>query len=151
MTETATGCVSNQTTQSLADPSSPTVTKPSNQAICVGGMTTAVTFAGTGTTYDWTNDNTAIGLAASGTGDIAAFTTTNTTTSAITATITVTPKMGACTGTAETFTITVNPLPSITTTKSDPTTCGASDGKIIIAGLKNSATYDLKNGNGLCF
>ncbi|MDG1742036.1 MAG: gliding motility-associated C-terminal domain-containing protein, partial [Crocinitomicaceae bacterium] len=52
-------------------------------------------------------------LAASGTGDISSFTTTNTTASAIVSTITVTPSANSCDGSAITFTITVNPTPSI--------------------------------------
>ena len=42
-------------------------------------------------TYTWTNDDTSIGLAASGTGDIASFTATNTGTAPVIATIVVTP------------------------------------------------------------
>ena len=42
-------------------------------------------------TYTWTNDDTSIGLAASGTGDIASFTATNTGTAPVTSTIVVTP------------------------------------------------------------
>ena len=46
------------------------------------------------TTYEWTNDNTDIGLAANGVGDIPSFTVTNDTTSALIATIEVTPTYG---------------------------------------------------------
>ena len=54
-----------------------------------------ITFGTTNTggtvTYTWTNDDISIGLAASGTGDIASFTATNTGTSPVTAKIVVTP------------------------------------------------------------
>jgi gliding motility-associated-like protein len=82
-----------------------------NQEICNGDATTAITFTSnvTGSTYSWTNDNPAIGLSASGTGDIASFTGINTTNAPIVATITVTPKVGDCEGAIQTFTITVNP------------------------------------------
>ncbi|MDC0630257.1 fibrobacter succinogenes major paralogous domain-containing protein, partial [Flavobacteriaceae bacterium] len=43
------------------------------------------------TTYSWTNDLTSLGLPSSGSGDITAFTTINSTTTPITGTITVTP------------------------------------------------------------
>jgi uncharacterized repeat protein (TIGR02543 family) len=68
-----------------------------------------------GATFAWTNSNTNIGLAASGnnTATIPSFTATNSTTGAITATITVTPSL-ACAGTAKTYTITVNPKRTIT-------------------------------------
>ena len=96
----------------------PTVTAPSPQTVCANAATTAVTFTGnsTSTTYNWTNNTTSIGLAASGSGNIASFTATNSTTSAVTGTITVTPTLNGCTGTAQNFTITVNPLPTITGT-----------------------------------
>ncbi|MBV5336658.1 MAG: hypothetical protein J0653_01210, partial [Deltaproteobacteria bacterium] len=53
------------------------VDDPANQTVCVGGSTADVIFStvntvGT-TTYDWTNNNTDIGLAATGSGDILSF------------------------------------------------------------------------------
>ena len=71
----------------------PDVNVPSNQSVCVNTSTSAITFTGSlgGTTYDWTNNDPSIGLAASGTGDIAAFTGLNATNAPVTATITVTP------------------------------------------------------------
>lgn len=100
----------------------PTVTQPTNQTLCSGASTGAVTFAGNATTFNWTNSNTTIGLAASGTGNIASFTATNTGATAQVATITVTPVTGACSGTPQTFTITVNPKPSGTITNAGGTT-----------------------------
>ena len=68
-------------------------------------------------TYSWTNDDTSTGLAASGTGDIASFTATNTGTSPVTATIVVTPHFEngtvTCDGPTKTFTITVNPTAEV--------------------------------------
>jgi uncharacterized repeat protein (TIGR02543 family) len=64
-------------------------------------------------TITWTNSNPAIGLAASGTGNIPSFTATNTTASPITATISV-KAAKECTGQTKTFTITVNPKFNIT-------------------------------------
>ena len=89
------------------------VNDPADQVLCSGAATAAVTFStnrtGGTTTYSWTNNTTSIGLAASGTGNIASFPTTNTGTSPVTATITVTPSFEGCAGTPQTFTITVNP------------------------------------------
>ncbi|MGC6438441.1 MAG: PKD-like domain-containing protein, partial [Flavobacteriaceae bacterium] len=66
-----------------------------------------------GTTFSWTNDNIAIGLAASGVDEIPSFTANNLETFPITATITVTPTITSgstsCDGIPETFTITINP------------------------------------------
>jgi gliding motility-associated-like protein len=63
-----------------------------------------------GATMTWTNSNTAIGLAASGTGNVPAFTAVNLGTQPITATITVTPRINGCVGTAKSYIITVLPL-----------------------------------------
>ena len=83
--------------------------------------TTAVTFTTPNTggtvTYTWTNDQTSIGLAASGTGDIASFTATNAGTAPVVATIVVTPHFEngtvTCDGPTKTFTITVNPTAEV--------------------------------------
>jgi YVTN family beta-propeller protein len=64
--------------------------QPGNQTLIAGSATSAVNFTGA-TSYSWTNDNPAIGLAASGSGNIGSFTATNNTALPITATITVTP------------------------------------------------------------
>jgi len=69
----------------------PTVTQPGNQTVNTGAPTTAVSFTGTGNTFSWTNDTPGIGLAASGTGDIASFTAVNTGSTPVVATITATP------------------------------------------------------------
>jgi gliding motility-associated-like protein len=75
-----------------------------SQTVVNGANTTAVNF-GSGCTYNWTNSNPAIGLAASGTGDIASFKAINNTNSPIIATITASPQISgfayiACYGTA---------------------------------------------------
>src|SRR5258708_2856727 len=61
------------------------------QIVSNGTSTTAVNFAGAGCTYNWVNDTPGIGLAASGTGDIASFTAVNNGSSPVVATITATP------------------------------------------------------------
>jgi gliding motility-associated-like protein len=77
--------------------------------------TIAFGFVDQNTTYSWTNDNPSIGLAASGTGNLPAFTAVNNGTTPVTANITVTPTSASgCSGTPQTFTITVNPTPRIT-------------------------------------
>jgi hypothetical protein len=96
----------------------PTVNPVSSQTVCNGSATTAINFTTTivpppTVTYSWTNSDPSIGLGASGTGNIASFTATNSTTAPKTATITVTPKIGTCEGTQETFTITVLPTPTV--------------------------------------
>jgi gliding motility-associated-like protein len=123
---------------------SPTVTDPADQVICAGGPTNAVNFTGTaGSTFNWTNNATSIGLAASGSGNIGSFTATNGTGAPVTATITVTPVLGACTGASQTFTITVNPNPIIAVSGVSPTACAGTNGTITITGLANSTAYNV--------
>jgi hypothetical protein len=129
----------------------PTVTDPANQVKCVGDNSNAVTFSGTGaTSYTWTNDNTAIGLGASGTGNIAAFITTNSTAAAITGTITVTPHNTAngitCDGTPQSFTITVNPTPSVTDPADQVKCTGASTNAVTFTGTA-ATSYSWTNDN----
>ena len=90
-----------------------TVNTVDDLKFCADDNTGNINFTGNADSFHWTNDNTAIGLAASGTGNIASFIATNTTDTTISATITVTPRNSDnsvdCDGTPETFTITVNP------------------------------------------
>src|ERR1700743_1414356 len=62
-----------------------------NQTVANGASTTAVNFTGAGCAFNWTNSNPAIGLPASGTGNIPSFTAINTGSTPITATISVNP------------------------------------------------------------
>ena len=95
----------------------PTVNALSDQFICNGLSTTPIIFTGStmaNTVYQWTNTSSAIGLVPlSGTGNIAAFSVTNATNVPISTYITVTPFSNTCSGTAKTFSITVNPIPAI--------------------------------------
>ncbi|WPV01635.1 beta-propeller fold lactonase family protein [Mucilaginibacter sp. cycad4] len=64
-----------------------------NQVVTAGAITKAVNFSAGGCVYNWTNNNSGIGLAASGNGDIASFTAVNNTTVPIVATITAKPAL----------------------------------------------------------
>lgn len=95
----------------------PVMDNPGDQVICRKEIFPELNFTtpimdGT-MTYEWTNDNTAIGLAASGDTKIPAFTAVNTTASNLVAHITVTPTYHNatlnCIGVPVTFTITVKP------------------------------------------
>ncbi|MBI2280488.1 MAG: PKD domain-containing protein [Bacteroidetes bacterium] len=112
---TANSCVGTPSTYSITVNPTPTVVVPSNIIICDGATTTTTNFTSptAGTTFSWTNDNTAIGLAANGTGNITSFTATNTTTAPILANITVTPTANTCVGIPSTYSITVNPTPTV--------------------------------------
>lgn len=81
-----------------------------------GGTIAATVFSGnpSGAVFAWTNSNTAIGIASSGTGNIPSFEAGNITGSPITSTVNVTPSVSGCPGTPSSYTITINPTPVIT-------------------------------------
>lgn len=103
--------------------SGPTVNPVPDTTVCENA-TTDIFFSGSaGASFSWTNDNTNIGLPASGTGDILGYIPTNTTAAAISGTIEVTAAIGACTGTPTTFVITVDPADDASFTISSPSSC----------------------------
>jgi PKD repeat protein len=106
------GCSSGRTAVVATVNPSPTVNNPGNQGVCIGSAVNTISFTGSSAsaTYGWTNSNTAIGIGASGSGDIISFTPT----SIGTATIIVTPTLNSCTGTPQSFVINVNAIPVVT-------------------------------------
>jgi gliding motility-associated-like protein len=118
---TKNSCVSagaNAKTFTITIKPTPIVNPLSNITVCSGESISAILFGSNvatgGVTFNWTNDNTAINLLASGTGDIPSFTAaTNTTGSPIVANISVTGTKNTCVGPAKTFTITIDPVPVI--------------------------------------
>ena len=101
------------------NPATVSVNNIPNQVLCSGSTTTAINFSGSapGTVYNWANSNPAIGLSTNSAGDIAPFTVVNSGTTVLASTISVTPVYavsgGTCTGTTKSFTITINPKPTI--------------------------------------
>ncbi len=125
----------------------PTVNSVSDQTVCNGAATTAVTFSGAvaGTTFSWTNGNTSIGLAASGSGNIASFTATNGGSTANSGLITVTPSANSCNGSTTSFNINVNPTPTVSGA-SDQSVCNAaSTTAITFGGTVAGTTYNWTN------
>ncbi|MGV3631067.1 MAG: PKD domain-containing protein [Bacteroidota bacterium] len=103
--------------------SGPTVDPVADTTVCENASTN-ISFTGSaGATFSWTNDNTDIGLPASGSGDILNYIPANTTAASIMGTIEVTPAIGACTGTPTTFTITVDPAEDASFTISVASIC----------------------------
>ncbi|TCJ13299.1 PKD domain-containing protein [Flaviaesturariibacter flavus] len=146
------GCDGPTKTFTIVVVPNPTVNNVSAQTVCDGASTSAVNFSGSvsGTVYNWTNNNPAIGLAASGTGNIPAFTATNGGTTAVTATITVTPSFTSngitCTGAPKTFTITVNPTPSVNNSTAQTLCAGTATTAVGFSGTAG-ATFDWTNSN----
>ena len=151
VTPTASGCVGPTTSFNINVNPTPTVNSVSDQALCNTFNTTDVTFSGAvaGTTYTWTNSDGSIGLATSGTGDIASFTATNSGTVAVTATVTVTPSANGCTGASQSFMITVNPTPDVVALPMSQAVChNTATTAITFNGSVASTTYTWTNNDG---
>jgi hypothetical protein len=133
---TNTSCTSNGISFNVTVKPVPEVSPVSDQVVCNGQMTTDIFFSnpvstGSTITNSWTNDNPAIGnipfgigYATSGTTNhIPAFLPENVTTSPVYAHYTVTPMSNGCVGTPQSFTITNNPVPVLSSTATPPQIC----------------------------
>jgi len=111
VSQTVSGCESSRAEIVVTVNSGPSVNTINDVTICSGQSVNTITFSGTsGAAFNWINNTTAIGLAASGNGTINSFIALNTGSTVLTGTITVTPSLSGCTGSPITFLINVNPL-----------------------------------------
>jgi gliding motility-associated-like protein len=129
----------------------PDVSQPADQILCNNSNTATVIFAGAvnGTVYNWTNSNTAIGLPASGTGNISSFLININSGVPVIANITVTPSVNGCTGQPKTFTITVNPVPSVVQPANQTLCSNSTTNAISFTGSVNNTLYAWANNNPL--
>ena len=139
-------CGTTNATQPITINPTPTVNAVSSITKCAGQSSGVINFTGNqgATVYTWTNSNTAIGLASSGTGSIPTFNVTNNSGSPINSTITVSPSLNGCTGTSISFTITVNPIPSVTV--NSPNICSGNSATLTASGAD---TYSWSPSTGL--
>ncbi|MEQ1744288.1 MAG: PKD-like domain-containing protein [Saprospiraceae bacterium] len=122
----------------------PTANQPADVTVCANAPVSIPITGSTGATFPWTNSNTAIGLGASGTGNIN-FNAANVTAQQ-TGTVTITPMAGSCTGTPVNFSITVNPLPQV----NDPanqTVCAGATVNVTFTTPSGNPTYNWTNSN----
>ncbi len=143
VTPSQAGCIGLPQTFTITVSPVPFVMQPNNVTAC-GGSPVTVNFTGTpGASFDWFSDNTAIGLGASGSGNIS-FTAANVAVQE-TATITVIPTIGPCDGIQHTFTITINPIP----TMDDPPNQSVCGGNAVSVNFtsSNNPTYSWTNSN----
>ncbi len=122
----------------------PDVNVVADQTQCNGLPTSVLAFGSsfTGVNYSWTNNNTSIGLAASGTGNLPSFLASNTTTDTVLATIVVTPILNGCAGTVlDTFTYIVRPTPTLSSAVTASICNGATFG-YNAASLVDGTTYE---------
>jgi PKD repeat protein len=127
----------------------PVVQSVNPPPVC-NGTAASISFTGVATSYFWTNSNTLINLGASGTGNIN-FTAVNTGTLPATSTVQVTPQYTnaslTCTGTPISFTITVNPTPTVVATP-DQTVCNGENTTLVtFSGSVSGTVFNWTNSN----
>jgi gliding motility-associated-like protein len=143
----AVGCLGTPKTFTITVKPTPDVNRPADQTVCNATMTNTVNFNGSvvGTVFNWTNNNTTIGLAASGTGDIAPFSAITYFNNVNTGTIIVTPAAVGCAGTPESFAINVNPTPDLTRPQDQAICSGLASNAIIFNSSVNGTVYNWTN------
>ncbi len=128
----------------------PDVTASSDQIKCNATMTDSAYFLGSipMTTFNWTNSHPSIGLVASGSGDIPAFTAMNGSFAIVTATITVTPTANTCAGDPVQLLMTINPTPDVMTSTGGQARCNnASTAADVFSSNVSGTTYTWVNSN----
>lgn len=136
------GCT-NTTAISIIVNQVPIVNLPANITVCDGMAISPTTFTSipSGASYTWTNSTTSIGLVSSGIGNISFFTGTNSTSSPVTAVISVEPTLNGCTGPQNSYSITVNPLPFVNTFSTASSICLGSSVTLTSSGTASTYTW----------
>ncbi|MFN4763941.1 PKD-like domain-containing protein [Gillisia sp. Q332] len=150
VTPIANGCDGTPEEFTITVNPTPAFTAPENIVVCNEETLAQLDFSGatvTGTTFSWTNTNTAIGLAASGTGNLPSFTADNNGNEPISATISVIPGANGCDGEPVTFEIIVNPASTVNTIE-DVIVCNGEDfSEIVLSSNVNGTSYSWTNSN----
>jgi gliding motility-associated-like protein len=149
VTPSANSCVGTPANFTVTVNPIPNVTAIPSATYCAGTIAPTTNFTGsvTATTYDWTNSNSAIGLASSGAGNITSYTTTNASSAGISGVVTVTPSANSCIGTPINFTVTVNPIPTVSAITSSTFCSGAIVPATTFSGNISGTAYNWTNSN----
>ncbi len=149
VTPSAGSCAGNTTTFTITVNPSGNVNTLSNQVVCNNTATNSVVFSGSvsGTTYTWINNTPSIGLSAGGSGNIASFTATNSSSAPVIATITVSPSANGCSGGTSSFNITVNPTPNVVDPSNQVVCNNTSTNPVVFSGSVSGTTYTWTNNN----
>ncbi|MHB8400764.1 MAG: PKD domain-containing protein [Bacteroidia bacterium] len=110
------GCIGNVATFTISVYPTPTVTPIPPVSVCANQTVNLPNFSGCPTpeTFSWTNSNASIGLLGTGSGSIGSFAGLNSTDVVSIASVSVTPWAHGCIGIPTSFSITINPIPSMT-------------------------------------
>ena len=149
VTPTLNGCVGTASSYDILVKPSPMLVSPANQTVCDGASTSAINLSSSpaGASFSWANSNIATGLATSGSGNIASFIATNTGSTAINSTITITPTLNSCVGANGSITITVNPKPTVNPPSNQSICDGTTVSAPLLTSIPTGATYTWNNSN----
>ncbi len=149
VTPTANTCIGLPANFTISVNPIPNVNAITSTTYCSGAAAPAIPFTGnvTGTMFNWSNTNSTIGLGASGTGSVSAFTATNTTAAIQAGVVTVTPSASSCTGTPVSFTISVNPIPTVNAVTSATYCSGVTVPATNFTGSVAGTTFNWSNTN----
>jgi len=135
VTPTLNGCAGLSSSFTITILPTPTINSIGNVSGCPGSSADPSDFVSvpSGATFTWSNSNSNIGLTGSGNGQITPFNlASNNTASAITGTISATATSNGCSSAPVTFTISINPIPVISLTPTDPGSCNGTDGSVLV-------------------
>ena len=107
-----------------------TIAALTSPTVCPQAIVTPTAFVSTpnGASFAWTVSNAQIGIAGPGNGQLAPWTApANNTNAPITGTVTVTPTFNGCVGTANNFTVTINPTPTVTNINLSQSLCSGAN------------------------
>ncbi|MBJ6116940.1 T9SS type A sorting domain-containing protein [Pontibacter sp. BT310] len=126
MTVTTNGCSTSDDVVYTVKPT-PVITPIASKTYCNGATGEAITFASSvaGSTISWTSSAN-VGFGTNGTGNIPTYTATNTGSNPVTTTVTVNATANGCSATQQSFTITVNPTPKLSSTLTPAAVCSRS-------------------------
>lgn len=143
ITPTANGCTGTPINVTVTVNPRPVLTAtPSSQTFCSGGSTSiSLSSNVAGTTFAWTVVQSGVSGASASSGSSIVQTLNTTGTSAGTATYTITPTAGGCTGTPVVVVVTVNPIPNVTATPASQTICSGSNTGVNLTSTTAGATF----------
>jgi gliding motility-associated-like protein len=128
----------------------PTLNIPGNLSVCPGETIDPSDFSSNlvGTSFNWTNSNTAIGLPANGNGQITSYNApANTTGNTIGGIIDIIPQANGCTGSTQSFSISIRPTPIINAQQNITICEGASVDAADFSAVPNGSSFSWTNDN----
>lgn len=148
---TNTGCGSDTASFNIIIRPTPVAVPLSNVSSCPGGSISAINFTSTPSSgilnFNWTNNNTSIGLTGFGTGNIPTWTApANATGSPINGNVIYTPTLDGCTGVSDTITVSITSDDDGSVTYPSLTVCSTGSNPIPTTIATPGGTFVIDNG-----